>query len=149
MVFNLRRETRSLEFWKAPELYTVKQDTVNPRKWSAVIQSNEGKFLAKKEYRLEIMLSENYPMCPPKVRFIDDVSHGCVMPCGRLNIDILGDEWSPSYSLGSILISIASIFNYYDPTCQRQIGRVLQLKEEIIDSAFLRIARLVNFADSY
>lgn len=144
MLFTVRRELQSLEYWKAPELYTVSQDSVNSRKWNAVIKSDRGRFLAKKEYRLEIILPENYPFRPPRVRFIDHVTHECMMSCGRLNIDILGDQWSPSYSLGSILISIASVFNYSDITCQRQISRVLQMKEEIIRSAFLRINKNID-----
>eukprot|EP00002_Diphylleia_rotans_P025945 TRINITY_DN514_c0_g3_i6.p1 TRINITY_DN514_c0_g3~~TRINITY_DN514_c0_g3_i6.p1 ORF type:complete len:157 (-),score=21.63 TRINITY_DN514_c0_g3_i6:155-625(-) len=66
-------------------------------------------------YSLRLSFSEQYPSKPPKVRFISDMYHPNVYADGTLCLDIIQDNWSPIYSVSSILTSIQSLLSDPNP----------------------------------
>jgi ubiquitin-conjugating enzyme E2 N len=70
------------------------------------------------KFKLELFLSETYPMEPPKIRFLTRIYHPNIDKIGRICMDILKTKWSPALSIQSVLLSIQSLLadpNISDP----------------------------------
>lgn len=57
-------------------------------------------------FNLELFLPEEYPMVPPKVRFLTRIYHPNVDKLGRICLDIIKDKWSPALQIIKVLLSI-------------------------------------------
>ncbi|OEL29156.1 Ubiquitin-conjugating enzyme E2 36 [Dichanthelium oligosanthes] len=56
-------------------------------------------------FKLELFLPEEYPMAPPKVRFLTKIYHP--------NID--KDKWSPALQIRTVLLSIQALLSAPNP----------------------------------
>lgn len=66
-------------------------------------------------FQLELFLPDDYPMCPPKVRFLTKIYHPNVDRLGRICLDILKDKWSPALQIRSVLLSIQALMSCPNP----------------------------------
>lgn len=66
-------------------------------------------------YKLELFLPEDYPMTPPKVRFLTKIFHPNVDRIGRICLDILKDKWSPALQIRTVLLSIQALMSAPNP----------------------------------
>ena len=64
---------------------------------------------------MRIFFGEDYPSKPPKVRFTCEMFHPNVYADGTLCLDMIQDQWSPVYTVSSILLAIRSLLT--DPNC--------------------------------
>jgi hypothetical protein len=64
---------------------------------------------------LELFLPEEYPMTPPKVRFMTKIYHPNVDRLGRICLDVLKDKWSPALQIRTVLISIQALMSAPNP----------------------------------
>ena len=61
------------------------------------------------QFKLSINIGSSYPMKPPSVKFTSNIFHPNVYNDGKICVDILQNEWSPSLKISTILISIRSL----------------------------------------
>jgi ubiquitin-conjugating enzyme E2 N len=66
-------------------------------------------------FRLELFLPGEYPMSPPKVRFLTKIYHPNIDKLGRICLDILKDKWSPALQISKVLLSIQALLSAPNP----------------------------------
>lgn len=64
---------------------------------------------------MELFLPEQYPMTPPKVRFLTKIYHPNVDKLGRICLDILKSKWSPALQIRTVLLSIQALMSAPNP----------------------------------
>lgn len=78
----------------------------NPRYFKVAIKGPPGTPYEGGVFHLELFLPEEYPMVPPKVRFLTRIYHPNVDKIGRICLDIIKDKWSPALLITKVLLSI-------------------------------------------
>ena len=66
-------------------------------------------------FGIELYLTDDYPMVPPKVRFTTKIYHPNVDKLGRICLDILKKNWSPALQIRSVLLSIQALLSSPNP----------------------------------
>merc|ERR1711904_229481 len=66
-------------------------------------------------FKLELFLPAEYPMVPPKVRFLTKIYHPNIDKLGRICLDILKDKWSPALQIRTVLLSIQALMSSPNP----------------------------------
>ena len=103
-----------LEIDRLPEnisqYYSLSVDPNNILNWSANIHCLPIKNLRKTyDIDIDIICPYNYPFNAPLIKFLKPVNHPCVSRDGILSPDLLGTEWSPAYTLSSLMLMIVSL----------------------------------------
>ena len=57
-------------------------------------------------FKLEMFLTKEYPMKPPKCRFLTKIYHPNVDKLGRICLDVLKDKWTPALTISRVCLSI-------------------------------------------
>ena len=66
-------------------------------------------------FKLELFVPEEYPMGPPKVRFLTKVYHPNIDKIGRIGLDVLMDKWCPALQIRTVLLSIQALLSAPNP----------------------------------
>mmetsp|Transcript_1975 Transcript_1975/g.2348 ORF Transcript_1975/g.2348 Transcript_1975/m.2348 type:complete len:160 (-) Transcript_1975:419-898(-) len=66
-------------------------------------------------FSLELFLPSEYPMAPPKVRFLTKIYHPNIDKLGRICLDILKDKWSPALQIRTVLLSVQALLSTPEP----------------------------------
>ncbi|EGF81110.1 hypothetical protein BATDEDRAFT_29762 [Batrachochytrium dendrobatidis JAM81] len=60
-------------------------------------------------FKLELFLPDDYPMAPPKVRFLTKIYHPNIDKLGRIY------KWSPALQIRTVLLSIQALLSSPNP----------------------------------
>jgi len=108
------KETQRLLSEPAPGISaTPYQD--NLRYFNVIISGPGGSPYESGIFKLELFLTEDYPMAPPKVRFLTKIYHPNIDRLGRICLDILKDKWSPALQIRTVLLSIQALLSAPNP----------------------------------
>ena len=66
-------------------------------------------------FHLELFLPSEYPMAPPKVRFMTKIWHPNIDNIGIICLDVLKDKWSPALQIRTVLLSIQALLSDPNP----------------------------------
>eukprot|EP00918_Siedleckia_nematoides_P066221 GHVU01143994.1.p2 GENE.GHVU01143994.1~~GHVU01143994.1.p2 ORF type:complete len:149 (+),score=29.87 GHVU01143994.1:541-987(+) len=110
----IQRETQGMAT-EAPPGISATVDANNRRYFHITIAGPEGTPYEGGIYKLELFLPEQYPMEPPKVRFLTKIYHPNIDKLGRICLDILKDKWSPALQICTVLLSIQALLALPEP----------------------------------
>ena len=83
--------------------------------WSATVFGPDDTPWEGGIFSMRLTFNDQYPDKPPRVRFTSEMFHPNIYPDGTLCMDLIQDNWSPIYTVCSILIAIRSLLT--DPNC--------------------------------
>ncbi|KAJ3555214.1 hypothetical protein NM688_g2698 [Phlebia brevispora] len=99
---SLPKETERLVADPAPGITAAPHED-NLRYFDVTIQGPDGSPFQNGVFRLELFLPEEYPMAPPKVRFLTKIYHPNI------------DKWSPALQIRTVLLSIQALLSAPNP----------------------------------
>lgn len=108
------KETQRLLSDPVPGISAV-PDENNARYFHVLVAGPEGSPFEGGIFKLELFLPEEYPMMPPKVRFITKIYHPNIDKLGRICLDILKDNWSPALQIRTVLLSVQALLSAPNP----------------------------------
>jgi len=88
--------------------------------WEATIAGPVGTPYEGGLFKLHIKFTSEYPMKPPKIKFITRIFHCNIDRRGNICLSILKDDtpkegWTPALTIGKVLLSIVSLLNEPNP----------------------------------
>eukprot|EP01013_Petalomonas_cantuscygni_P030946 TRINITY_DN57045_c0_g1_i1.p2 TRINITY_DN57045_c0_g1~~TRINITY_DN57045_c0_g1_i1.p2 ORF type:complete len:171 (-),score=16.36 TRINITY_DN57045_c0_g1_i1:267-728(-) len=114
MAARIAKETERLAAEPPPGIHAVPHPG-NPRYFAVQIAGPVSSPYEGCTYFLELFLPADYPMVPPKVRFLTRIYHPNVDKLGRICLDILKANWSPALQIRSVLLSIQALMSAPNP----------------------------------
>eukprot|EP00325_Prymnesiales_sp_UTEX-LB-985_P009272 CAMPEP_0174701656 /NCGR_PEP_ID=MMETSP1094-20130205/6223_1 /TAXON_ID=156173 /ORGANISM="Chrysochromulina brevifilum, Strain UTEX LB 985" /LENGTH=224 /DNA_ID=CAMNT_0015899333 /DNA_START=27 /DNA_END=701 /DNA_ORIENTATION=- len=108
------KETQRLLSEPAPGISATPYSD-NLRYFNVIISGPETSPYQGGIFKLELFLPEDYPMAPPKVRFLTKIYHPNIDRLGRICLDILKDKWSPALQIRTVLLSIQALLSAPNP----------------------------------
>merc|ERR1712146_2863 len=108
------KETQRLVSEPAPGISATPHES-NLRYFDVIIAGPSSSPYEGGVFKLELFLSEDYPMAPPKVRFLTKIYHPNIDKLGRICLDILKDKWSPALQIRTVLLSIQALMSGPNP----------------------------------
>lgn len=100
--------------WLAPGISATPHED-NLRYFNVIITGPASSAYEGGIFKLELFLPEEYPMAPPKVRFLTKIYHPNIDKLGRICLDILKDKWSPALQIRTVLLSIQALLSAPNP----------------------------------
>ena len=108
------KETQRLTQEPVPGITAIPFED-NMRYFNVIISGPDDSPYEAGVFRLELFLPADYPMAPPKVRFLTNIYHPNVDKLGRICLDILKDKWSPALQIRTVLLSIQALLSAPNP----------------------------------
>lgn len=108
------KETEKLQK-EAPPGISACAASDNPRYFKVVMAGPPQSSYEGGIFNLELFLPEEYPMVPPKVRFLTKIYHPNIDKLGRICLDIIKDKWSPALQINKVLLSIQLLMSSPNP----------------------------------
>jgi ubiquitin-conjugating enzyme E2 I len=109
------RKDHPVGFWA--KCATTPDGSVDLFRWEAGIPGKKGSPWEGGEYRVQIEFPKEYPMKPPKCRFVPVIFHPNVFPSGTVCLSILNEEkgWQQSISVKEILLGLQNLLDDPNP----------------------------------
>ncbi|KAK9767806.1 ubiquitin-conjugating enzyme E2 N [Basidiobolus ranarum] len=110
----ITKEIERLMLEPAPGISAIPHED-NLRYFDVVVEGPPQSPYEDGAFQLELFLPEDYPLSPPKVRFLTKIYHPNIDKLGRICLDILKDKWSPALQIRTLLLSIQALLSAPNP----------------------------------
>ncbi|KAL5516572.1 hypothetical protein EMCRGX_G001945 [Ephydatia muelleri] len=110
----IAKETERLMKEPVPGIIAI-PDEQNARYFHVQVDGPKDSAYEGGHFKMELFLPEDYPMAPPKIRFLTKIYHPNVDKLGRICLDILKDKWSPALMIRTALLSIQALLSAPNP----------------------------------
>lgn len=97
------------------KMFQVKMIEDNMYHWEAILHGPEDSLYENYKFKLDIVLPENYPFSPIKIKFLTRIKHINVNSDGDICLDILKTNWTPSQNIQTIILSIRLLLSNPNP----------------------------------
>ncbi|MES1915979.1 MAG: Ubiquitin-conjugating enzyme 13 [Cercozoa sp. M6MM] len=112
----IKKETQRLARDPIPGIsVTLFGNKQNERHFQILIEGPADSPYAGGVFKLELFLPAEYPMVPPKVRFLTKIYHPNIDALGRICLDVLKDKWSPALQIKAVCLSLQSLLSDPNP----------------------------------
>eukprot|EP01084_Bolivina_argentea_P030270 56117_1 len=103
-----QRIDKEIDDIKQNTLFNITAAPINSKNviWKATIIGTPETPYENGHYDLQIIFPSNYPYRAPQLTFLTKIFHPNIDKHGNISCDILKTEWSPAYTLMSLLVSI-------------------------------------------
>ncbi|CAF1014579.1 unnamed protein product [Rotaria sp. Silwood1] len=108
------KESARLQQEPVPGIDAIVDDQ-NPRYFKVIIDGPSESPYEGGKFKVELFLPDEYPMAPPKVRFMTKLYHPNIDKLGRICLDILKEKWSPALQIRTVLLSIQALLSAPNP----------------------------------
>lgn len=86
--------------------------------WEAILQGPSETPYEGGNFNIQLIFDDEYPHSPPEVKFLTKIYHPNINNMGQICLNILRNDWKPTLSARTILLSISSLLaspNAEDP----------------------------------
>ena len=100
------------------KMFTIKMVGDNLFHWDVELYGPDDSLYEGYKFKLDIVLPNDYPFAPPRIKFITPIQHVNINTAGDICVDTLKNEWKASQCMRSALMSIILLLsnpNYEDP----------------------------------
>ena len=115
VIKKLQRELINFNKDPPPNIYAGPINDNDLFHWEAAIMGPEETPYQGGVFFLSIHFPKDYPIKPPKCKFITRIYHPNINSNGTIGLDILMDQWCPALTIDKVLLSISSFLDDPNP----------------------------------
>lgn len=145
-IARLKKELTEIEKNAASSGVTAAPANGNMSQWQGKLKGPSGTAYEGGEFVVDIVIPNDYPFSPPKMKFVTRVYHPNISSqTGAICLDTLGKEWSPALTIRTALLSLAALLSAPEPNDPQDAVVASQYKRD--RAAFEATAR--SWAEMY
>mmetsp|Transcript_274 Transcript_274/g.591 ORF Transcript_274/g.591 Transcript_274/m.591 type:complete len:196 (+) Transcript_274:193-780(+) len=111
----IKKEIEDLKNDKASGIFVI-VDQFNPKHLTGTLRGPDDTPYAGGTFQVDIVIPEDYPFSPPKMKFLTKVWHPNVSSVtGAICLDILKDQWSPALTMKTAMLSLQALMCSPEP----------------------------------
>eukprot|EP00400_MALV-I_sp_L67-5_P000599 gene599-1018_t len=99
----------------AKEGYKIEVTSTNITKWTVSLAGPRESVWEGGVWKMSVNFPNDYPMKPPKMKFLTKIWHPNIGSDGSICLDILSSSWSPALKMEKVLMSLASLLTDPNP----------------------------------
>lgn len=114
----IQNEIKDIQKYKVDyeKMFEIKMIDDNIYNWDVTLYGPENSLYEGYEFKLTIVLPDEYPIKPLAIKFITPILHVNVNKYGEICLDILNVNWSSVLNMSKVLVSIIALLGNPNPS---------------------------------